>query len=281
MKDYIYMVIGAICLGAVGIFIKLIGNDIHFMTLNFYRVFFAFIFLLITVPFIDKRTFNVKKEDLGGFFIIGLLLALALSTFGTAIVFAPIQNAVLIRYTYPFIVMLLAYLFLKEKINSVKIITLLIAIVGLAIINPFQIGKNNIGNILALLSAIFYAFLIIGMRKEDMNHTIGSAVWFFLFAALLLLPFPFIYGFGDLSTTGIFIILMGLATGIGHLFYNLALEKIEAEMCSIVATVVAPFTAIALAVLIIGEAIDWRVIVGGLLLITAGLYLETHNKKSC
>lgn len=274
-----YMVLAAICLGSIGVLVKLIGSDIHFMTLNFYRIFLGFIFLLIVVPFIDKRAFKITKKDAKEFFMIGIIYAISLSLYTTANLFAPIQNVVLINYSYPFFVLIFAYLILREKITPTKIITLIIAIIGLSIINPFQFGSSNFGNILALIGAFFYGFLITEMRKEDKSHNIGDIMWFLFFASLLLLPFPFIYGFGDISNVIIYIVLLGfISTGLAYLLYNLALEKIEAEMGSIIATMITPLVSIILAVLIIHEAINIRTMIGGALLVISGIYLEMHNK---
>ncbi len=280
MKSHIYMILAAICLGTIGVLVKLIGNNVHFMTLNFYRVFFGFIFLLITVPLIDKNVFHISKKDVKDYFFIGAVFAIALSLYTTANLFAPIQNVVLINYIYPFFVLGFAYFLLKERITKTKIITLIIAVTGLAIINPFQFGSYSLGNFLSFVGAFFYAILITEMRKEDKTHTIGDVFWFLLFGSLILLPFPFIFGFGNITAIFVYVVLLGVvSTGLAYLMYNMALEHMEAETCSIIATIITPIISIILAVFIISEYVDWRIIIGGVLLIMAGIYLETHNKK--
>ena len=281
MKNHIFMVLAAFCLATIGVLVKLIGSsDIHFMTLNFYRIFFGFVFLLMVVPFIDKKVFKITKKDAKEFFMIGVIYAVSLSLYTTANLFAPIQNVVLINYSYPFFVLIFAYFILGEKITATKIITLILALIGLAVINPFQSGANNIGNTLALLGAFFYAILITEMRKEDKTHTIGDVLWFLFFASLVLLPFPFIYGFGNISNILGHILLLGfVSTGLAYLLYNLALEEIEAETGSIIATIITPLVSIILAFFIVHEAINIRIIFGGLLLICSGIYLELHTKE--
>jgi drug/metabolite transporter (DMT)-like permease len=118
------------------------------------------------------------------------------------------------------------------------------------------------------------------MRKEDIDHDIGDVFWFFLFATLLLLPFPFIYGFGDVGAVLPWILGLGaLSTGLGYLFYNLALEKIEAEIASIVEMIGVPIISVLLAVIIINEDLSAQIIIGGLVLVISGVYLELHNKE--
>lgn len=278
--NYIYMILAALCLATIGVLVKLIGNNVPVMSLNFLRIFIGFITLIIIVPFIDRKWYKITKKDAKEFFLIGVVYAIALSFYTAANIFAPIQNVVLINYSYPFFVLLFGYFLLKEKVMSTKIITLIIAFVGLAIINPFQFGENNFGNILALGGAFFYGLLIVEMRKEDKHHSIGDVIWFLIFASLILLPFPIMQGFGNISQVWIYVVLLGfVSTGLAYVFYNLALEKIEAEMGSIIATIITPSVSIILAVLLIGEQLNLKTIIGGGLLIISGLYLETHNKQ--
>ncbi|MFC1753889.1 DMT family transporter [Thermoproteota archaeon] len=281
MRNHMYMILAAVCLGTIGVLVKLIGTDVHFMTLNFYRIFIGFVFLMMVVPFMDKNCFKVTKKDIKDYIFIGVVMAIAISLYTTANLFAPIQNVVLINYMYPFLVLVLAYFYLGEKITSTKIITLILAIIGLVIINPFKFGEGNIGNLLSLLGAVFYAIMITKMRWEDRTHSISSVLWFFLFASIVLLPFPFIFGFGNLSGVWVHVLILAIvSTGLAYLFYNLALQKIEAEIGSIIAMIITPLLSIILAVLIINETLNMRILLGGGLLVIAGVYLEMHKKKS-
>ena len=279
-KSYIYMILASISIGTIGILVKLIGTDIPIMTVNFFRVFIGLLFLLVTIPFIDKKWYKVTKKDLIEFALIGIFFAISLSIYNTAMTYAPIQNVVLMNAIYPFFVFISAYLLLKEKITKTKIITLALGTVALIIINPFQIGTSVIGNCLALGSGVLYGILITLMRRTNKTHNIGAVLWFFLFATIILLPFPFIYGLGTFSISWLYLLLLGIiSTGLGYLLYNLALEKIEAETASIIATIIAPIVAISLAVIIISETLNLRMILGGTLLIIAAIYLQTHQLK--
>lgn len=63
------------------------------------------------------------------------------------------------------------------------------------------------------------------------------------------------------------------------MFHNLALEKIEAEISSIFIMLTMPLSGILLAFFVLGEELNLRIISGGIILITAGIYLQAHNKK--
>ena len=275
------MILSGILAGAIGVFVKLIDNKIPIMSLVFYRMFLALIFLLIFVPTLDKKWYKVKKKDLMHYFIAGLLLAVTLSLFTVANLFAPVQNVVLITNFAPFLVLIWASLFLKEKITKIKVVTLLIAVVGIVILNPFRAGEQMLGNTLALIQAFSYSIMLVWFRRENTEHKIGAVIWFFFFSALLLLPFFLYFGLGDLSGNVIwYVLFLGiLSTGLAYLLQNIAFEDMEAEVSSIVIMISMPLTGVLLAMIVLGEMLNLRVIVGGAILIIAGVYLQYHSKR--
>lgn len=280
MKSYLYLILGGICLGTIGTLIKLISPEVHFMTLSSIRLIIGFLALLLIVPFMDKCTFKISKKEAKDYFFVGLLMAIAFTLFNTANMFAPVQNAVLLNSFHPFFVLFFAYFLLKEKITRTKVITLIIALTGMWIINPFSSGQYLTGNLLAILSAVFAAMLTIEMRKQNKIHGIGDVLWFMFFAALILSPAPFIFGMNGVSTSLDYIIALGIiSTAFAYLFLNLALENIEAEITSLVLIIIVPLTSIILATLVIHESISLRTLMGGSILLFAGIYLEQHKCK--
>lgn len=276
MKPELHIFIAAIFIASVGVLTKVIGNDIHPLVIGFYRVFFAMLFLLIVCPIVDKTTFKPKKKDLGMYAIIGLLFAINLAFTCLAYIKTNVQNTTLIFSIAPFFALIIAYFILKEKITKTKIITLIIAFIGILIINPVT-AVGGLWNIMTLGLAIISGLLIVLMKKEDNNHSIGDVFWFFLFATIFLLPMPIIFGLGKIS---IYSVLIGLvSTGAAYFIYNLGLEKnIEAETSSIIENISVPIIGIIFAIIILSEKLIPNIIIGGTILIFAGIYLELHNK---
>ena len=50
MRKYAYIVAAAIALGGIGTLVKLIGDHVHFMTVNFYRIFLGMLSIAIVSP---------------------------------------------------------------------------------------------------------------------------------------------------------------------------------------------------------------------------------------
>ena len=280
MRAHFVMGLSAVCFSVIGVLVKMIGESVPVMSLVFLRFFIGLVFLAAILPFVDRNTFRVNARDAKAYFVVGFLMAVTLALFVAANLFAPVQNVVLINRVSPFFVFILASIFLMEKATKRKIVSLAVAFIGLAIINPFQSGNFYFGNMLALGSALCGALMIIGMRREDKEHSIGDVFWFFFFATLILSPAVFLFGFGNILKVWHLVLLLGVVgTGLAYLLYNLALERMGAEDATIISTIITPIFAIQLAVLVIGEPLSEHVLLGGALLIGAGIYLEVHRKN--
>ncbi len=280
MRTHLVMGLSAVCFSLVGVLVKLIGESVPVMSIVFLRFFIGLVFLAPLLAFLDRNTFKLNPGDAKAYFVVGLLMAVTLSLFVAANLFAPVQNVVLISRVSPFFVLILASFLLMEKATKRKLVSLAVAFVGLAIINPFQSGNYHFGNMLALGSAFASALMVIAMRREDKEHSIGDVFWFFFFATLILSPAIFLFGFGDMLKVWPLVLLLGVVgTGLAYLLYNFALERMEAEDATIISTIVTPVFAIQFAVLFIGETLSEHILLGGALLIGAGIYLEVHRKN--
>jgi len=277
MKRYTSVVLGAVCFAFIGVFANLIGPAVHPLTLSFYRVFFGTLFLGIIMFWLDPKFLKIKKQDLKHYALVGLIMAFAFGFYVSAFFFAPIANVVLLDFLYPIFIIPLGAVFLKEKISRNEIFALLLALLAIFIINPLSSGYM-FGNMLAVFSAIFMAILMVYMRFEDRAHSIGSVFWFLLFATVFLAPAPFIFGLGDFTPNLHWIILIGvISTGLGYVFINYALEKLNAERVAVIELALGPFFAILLGVLIIKQIPEINIIVGGVILIGSSLILKKHK----
>jgi drug/metabolite transporter (DMT)-like permease len=279
MKKFVYILLAGFLWGFIGISVKLIHNEITPFTLNFFRFLTAFIILLILSPILDKNSLKLKKRDIKPYAIIGLLFAITTTLFVFALSRTTISDSVLLQSIQPFFLMIISYFYLKERITLTKIITLIVALFGIYIISPLTTG-DLIGNISALISGFFFALLTTYMRYEDkkLHHT--STLWYMLFAALFMLPFPFIFGLGELIKNIPYILMLGgLGTGLGYFFYNLALEKMEADIAGLFGMILLPLFSIIFGIIVIKEALPLMTLVGGVILIVSGIYLELHSKK--
>ena len=67
--NYLYMILAALCLATIGVLVKLIGDSVPVMSLNFLRISIGFVALLLIVPFIDKTWYKLTRRDAIEFFL--------------------------------------------------------------------------------------------------------------------------------------------------------------------------------------------------------------------
>jgi drug/metabolite transporter (DMT)-like permease len=279
-RSILFLIIGTLTFSTQGLFIKLCGDSIAPPTLNFYRIFFAFCGLAIITPLLDKNTFKVDKGSLREYAFLGAVLAIGSLLYTWAFTQAPISNVILIAYSYPLFVLLFAPTFTKEKIDKRKFLILLVALLGIGILNPFKSGPYFWGNLVAIFSAVFYAITIIGYRKEETSHGVGSIFWTFLFASLFLSPLPFFSGTEGVASNLPILVVVGIfSTGLSHLLINLGLRAETASLASLIDLILSPIFAILLAVFFIQESVNSQIILGGSLLLMAGILLEIHQHR--
>jgi len=272
----------------IGVFVKLVGDSVPIFTLNFYRVFFAFLFLLLVVPFIDKKFWKIDKGDIKSVLIIGALIALQISFFNIAMSMAPIANVVIFWSVAPFFVFIFSTLFLKEKVKKEHVFIFLIAFIGILIAKPLS-GGNALGNIIALADGAIYAALVTYMRHEGKTDSVNHVSWYMFMACIYLSPALFIFGSGDITgfisyqSLGIqvpvivWIVCLGMiSTGVAYFFISLVLKKINASVYSLVDIIVSPIVAAFFGYLVFNEIPGINMAYGAALLLLSGFWLSNY-----
>ncbi len=114
-------------------------------------------------------------------------------TFVSATKMTTAANAVFLQYTGPAYVLLLAPWLLKEKLRRIDGVCVMISLAGMCL---FFVGKVEIGqmagNLLAVLSGVFFAFTILFLRRDaatGKGDAIPSTTLGNLVAAAVTLPF--------------------------------------------------------------------------------------------
>ena len=276
---HVAVLIAAFAAGFIGIFTRLIGDATPSVSIAFFRTFIGFIFLLALFPVIDHDFFKFSFKDVKSYIALGFFFALVAGFYISAFAYAPISNVVLIDAVYVLFTTLLAHKFLGEKITQKEVEAMILGGVGLAIINPLQ-PRYLIGNLLALAAGFAFACYLIYLRYQEKHHTVGTSLWVLLFASIFLLPFVLMEGVGNIHQSWFWIVLLGvLCTGLTTLLLTYGLAKVKAEDASILLMVGGPLTAITLSVMLLGDPLEPRVLIGGACLLLAGVLMEYHRKS--
>src|SRR5688572_12794693 len=160
----IFLIIAAALLWSTGgIGIK--GVDESALKVTFYRSLFAGVALLLLF---GRKVWGVRRWNSTPVFVAAVIsYAATLTTSVLATKLTTAANAIFLQYAGVIWVMLVSPLFLGEKMRGRDVIAIGVAVAGMAL---FFVGKFETrgmsGNMLALLSSVFFATLILCLRKE-------------------------------------------------------------------------------------------------------------------
>jgi drug/metabolite transporter, DME family len=124
-------------------------------------------------------------------FLIGLVsYAACLTTFVLATKWTSAANAIFIQYAGVVWVLLAAPLVLREPLQRRDAAAVAVAFVGMAL---FFVGRFETrgfrGELMALASSLFFAMLVLALRRERGSAAEAVVTWGNVLAALCLLPF--------------------------------------------------------------------------------------------
>lgn len=286
-KGYIYIIITAIIFSTIELTGKIISTKINPFQLTFIRFFIGGLVLL---PF-ALRDLRAKKLRLGQndyrYFLLNgtLCIAIGMCIYQLGILHTKASTVAIIFSTNPIFTVPFASLILKEKITKTTLTSLGFSILGIAfILNPFHLSHDYLGILLAILSAIIFSlYSVIGkLRVAKYGSYLSNSFTFLLgdlvlLVILLIAKVPILSG---ISTSSIPIILyLGiLGTGIGYVFYFLAMKETSAIAASTV-FFIKPALAPILSLFILHESLHTNTLLG-IAFILLGSYFTIFKKKN-
>lgn len=231
-KVIIYAIIASSLWGVSFPITKLGLKEISPILFAFLRYLLAsFFFLLLAI--IHENFFDVDYKYLTIFGMVSVTLPVVLQNIGLKYTSAYISG--FIQSTGPIYTLILAYIFLNEKITRHKLIGLALAITGTYFIVSPKGGGNLFGNLLVLASAISYSIGGI-MAKDLLNknyHPFQIIAFASLFGTIFLAPLTLIekMKFGMASIPFI-LYLAVFPTFIAYILWYSAMEKLEVSKLS-------------------------------------------------
>jgi drug/metabolite transporter (DMT)-like permease len=291
MRTLLLLLLITLSEATIGVFVKLTDGRIPIQTLNFYALTFAAVFLLITMPLATGARLRFPKANLTDTTVIGLLIALQISVFNFAMTVAPIANVVIFWSIAPFFTFIFSWLFLGEKARRSYIFIFALAITGVVLAKPLQ-GGHMLGNLVALGDGAVYAAMVTYMRYEGKTETGNDIAWSMLAGAIILSPFLFIFGPGDVTGTihyeplgmdlpvMLWALCLGVvSTGFAYFGISIVLKTLNANTYALVDIIVSPVVASTLGYLIFGEMPAQGMIYGGAVLLGAGFWLTREMSR--
>jgi drug/metabolite transporter (DMT)-like permease len=241
--------------------------------LAFARFIIGLILALILLKIMKKpfKVFNLKY-----LLLRGLFGSIAMVLFMLAVDLTSSGRAMLLTNTYPIFVAIYGYLFFKEEISYKSILSLLICFIGIFFIFYDKSNYPLIGDLLALISALFAGAAVQYLKKAREKN---NPIIIYLFVCFWGILFTFISGseiFNINIYSAIIIFVLGASALIGQMFMAYGFKFVTATKGSIISYLTIPLT-IFLSYFL-HEEFTSRFFMGAIL-IMIGLILNSWNKK--
>jgi len=279
LLGYSYVAVAAIIWGSNGVIVNSVPYDAY--AIAFFRVLFASLTLLPIVLLTRKPEMMSAARSWRVMLSLGLLLALGWTLLFHSMKLITIANAVLLNYTAPIFVALLAPLFLKEKLNKSTLLALAISVAGIAVISyqqNLQISDLNLlGVILGLLAGLAYAGFIIASKKALSSFS-SQVIAFYSYSVASIFLFPFVIGteFSSDLTSWMLLLVLGIFnTGFAVTLYLKGLAMIKAQK-AVVLTYLEPASAVVFGFLFLSQQPTPHMLVGGFLILIAGYIVASR-----
>jgi drug/metabolite transporter (DMT)-like permease len=237
-KGIFYMIGSGLCFMIVNFFVKILGSGESNGLLPVYSkfpthelvLFRSIISFSISAYLLRKRNISILGTNRKGLFVRGFSGMIALTLFFYTIHHLPIAIASTLQYLAPIFTIVLAALFVKEKISPFQWICILIALLGVGMIGfsksdlqiqtvPISWKWVSIGIISAIFSGIAYISVV---RLKATETPLNIVIYF----PMLSLPVMGIWSLFDFVIPQyeewIYLILLGIFTQIAQVLMTKA-----------------------------------------------------------
>jgi len=288
-KEKYLLAIIMIGFGSIGLFVKSVPFTSGQIALARGAIGSLFIFLYTLVSK-QKLSWSRIRPNLYLLILLGTLIGINWILLFQAYHYTTIPNATVLYYLAPVIMIILANRFLNEKLNTVRIISILAALIGMVCIVGIDLSAVSASDLtgfsFALGAAVLYA-TVITLNKFLKNISgIESTFVQLLFAAISLFPYVMLtdgFSLTGVSSTAIGLILVvGIFhTGISYTIYFTVVRKISNQTVAAY-SYIDPVSAILMSTLFFHESMTPLQIVGGALILGATMVSELfgNNRKS-
>jgi DME family drug/metabolite transporter len=227
-RGLLLILAAALCWSTGGIGIKAIADSA--LKVTFYRSLFAAVALLI---FFGRGVWGRRRFRSAGVFAVAIVsYAACLASFVAATKLTTAANAIFLQYAGVVWVLLLSPVVLREPMRRRDVAAIAVALGGMAL---FFVGKLETrgmsGNVLALVSSVFFAALVLALRREH-DAAEAAITWGNILAAAALFPFVRHDGL-TAKSFGVLLFLGMVQIALAYLLFVRGLKFVTATQASL------------------------------------------------
>jgi len=274
--------LGALCLSFGGIIVKSFEGANLWQILFWRQIFFSIIVVLYLLISYKKNFFKTFYESGLPGLVAGVFLSVGFAAYVFAMYTTTVANTNFIITTETIFLALLGYFFLKEKISSITLISIILGMSGVLLILgsslSLQTSEQFTGNLVAFIMPISFAVLVIIVRKYPKVDMVPAQFTAGVCAAIigLIVAGKLSISFHDLTLA----FLAGFfQIGFGFILITVGSKTTPAAVVGILMLTESVFGPL-WAWLFINELPPISVIFGGGIIIFSILLQSIYNKKS-
>ena len=187
----VIVIAGGAFLSTSGILLRIMDSAVGWQIIFFRSLTFFFTILTILAFKYGRNTFAAYKAIGNQGLIASILLGLGSTCYIFALLNTTVANVVFIIGSAPLVTALVAWIFLKEKVSSWSLITMVVAMVGIGLMLVDGLVSGGLfGNILAVFMVFMFAFYLLILRAnkdKDMVPATGlSGLVTFVIAGVMV-----------------------------------------------------------------------------------------------
>ncbi|PMD68804.1 DMT family transporter [Companilactobacillus nuruki] len=269
--------IAAIIWGAMFVVVKIIVDEVHPIQLVWLEYLVSLVFL-IGYSVIKGEKWHINWRDLKLIFWIGIIgntISLVAQEMGTGLSNA--QTGSVITSTIPAFMIIFGWLILKERLDKVKIFSVIIAILGVVMIVGLKMSGSNVilGVMLLVLTAITWALMSVLVKKVKTYSSLQITIMSTVVAVVTLTPFILsdtssLTSINFLDPKVIFSLLYigAVSTAVAYVMWNKGLKVISASSSGLF-YLIQPIVGSFLGWLLLGEQISVGFVIGSAMILAS------------
>lgn len=287
-RSHLSVLLGASLWGLIGLFTRpLYETGLTPINVVSVRNFGGLLVLAAIFTVKDRSVFRVKAKHLPLFFGTGIVSVLLFSfCYFSCQQLCSLAVSAILLYLAPSFVVVMSAILWKDKLTKNKILALILALVGCALVSGIVGGDLTVtvqGFLFGIGSAFFYAlYSIFGRYALAHYGSYTVTVWTFVFAGLGSLVFAdipvLISALSDGKTALTALGLVIVATVLPYIFYTKGLSGLESGVASIIASV-EPVVAALVGIFIFREKMSLWVGLGVVCVLSGVVLLAGKDKN--
>jgi len=233
--------------------------------------------LLSVVMLIKGISFKVTRHEFKVLFSLGILFAASSITYYQSFHFMDAGIASTILFVYPVMVAVIMALFFKERVTGMTVVAIVLSLIGIVLLYKGGAGASLsvIGIVLCILSSLAYAIYIVVVNQSSIKMSSFKVTFYAMLVCEITLilysftsPELYLHALPSARAWSFAVWLSIVPTILSLVFMTVAVNHVGATPTAILRAL-EPLTAVAIGVVVFGEMLTPRLIVGILFILFA------------